>query len=100
MSSAHVRTMMDESSSWTLTVGATGLLTVGVACGLREVLLRLPMRLASTGGSLELSVRAKAEPCWDAVSMGSTYPSSCVVESCVHKMCSLEGRDRKANCCQ
>lgn len=63
--------MMEESSSCTLTVGATGLLTMFVAWGLREVLFRFPMRLARTGGSLELSFCPIEEPCWDAVSMGS-----------------------------
>lgn len=55
--------MIDESSSCTLTVGATGLLTVFVACGLRELLLRLTIRFARTGGSLELSFWGIVEPC-------------------------------------
>lgn len=59
--------MMEESSSCTLTVGAAVLLTTLVACGLRELLFRFPMRLAKTGGSLAPS----PEPCCDAVSMGS-----------------------------
>lgn len=48
-------TMIDEISSCTLTEGATGLLEVFAACGLRELLLKLTIRLARTGGSLELS---------------------------------------------
>lgn len=44
------------------------LLTMLEAGGLRELLFRLPMRLAKTGGSLALS----PEPGCDVVSIGST----------------------------
>ncbi|PWA28342.1 hypothetical protein CCH79_00018897, partial [Gambusia affinis] len=51
-------TMMDESSSCTLTTGAVGLLVVLEAWGLRALLLRLTMRLARTGVTkLPASVR-------------------------------------------
>lgn len=63
-----VFTIMDVSSSCILTEGGTVLLTMLEAGGLRELLFRLPMRLAKTGGSLALS----PEPGCDIVSIGST----------------------------
>ena len=71
--------MMEESSSWTLTLGAAGL---PGACG-GPLPPRLPMRLASTGGSLEPSPRPRprAAACCGVVSMGSMYPSSGMLES-------------------
>lgn len=60
--------MMEDSSSWTLTAGLLGALG---ACGLRVLPLRLTMRLARTGGSLEDSLGFRTEFCWAEVSMGS-----------------------------
>lgn len=65
-------TMIEESSSWTLTAGAAGLLETFAACGLGEGFMPT-MRLARTGGSLEPSPCGPPAGSWPgaAVSMGS-----------------------------